>query len=594
MNIKFNSLEFRNILSFGNAPTKINFEHGLHLIIGKNGSGKSSSLLDTLSFCLFGVPYRKIKLEELLNRKTKRGLEVTCNFDINNTNYTICRGLKPNKLSIRENGLEINLLSSKRLNNDEIESKIGINFKMFKQIISLSINQSEPFLDTSTTKKREITDELFNIAVLTKIDKNIKDDTKNIKLQLNQNQNTIDLLSNTISNFKIRLSEAEHTLSVFDKNKALDINNINTELNEKIIQRDELKLKGKTLEQELKNYISGQEDDVLKQLDDTKKQQMTFELSIKQNQKNITFLNNNDICPTCNIEIDSSHKNMELEKLTTENKEFQKSLDDIKIEISKLLSELQDKRKQSNAKLLKEQEFQNTLTDYKRLQSDIKQLNLKLDDISNRTFNVNIENIKIELLEKENQIQLFKNDSKILTESMMLNIKLNEYMADDGFKSFIYEQLIPILNSNINEYLKLFELPVNISFTSSMDVNIKTLSDNTNGISYYSFSEGEKKRIDIAILLSFINVTKSLTNWNCNLLIIDELLDSSIDEDGLDKLLLSLEQIIKITSNMCVYIISHKIKKEYVNQFKSFIELEKNRSNFSEIKITNNTIGAIL
>lgn len=586
MNIKFNYLEFKNILSFGNKICRINFEHGLHLITGENGTGKSTSMLDTLSFCLFGAPYRKIKIEELVNRKTKKNLEVTCNFNVNDVNYIITRGLKPNKLIIFEDGVEINLLSSKKLNNEEIESKIGINHKLFKQIISLSINHNEPFLDSTATKKREITDELFNISILTKIDKNIKEDSKDLKLQLSINDNTIQHLTHNISNIQLRLSEAQTISKQFEANKNKDILHIENEILEKTANKNKIKERGKLLEQEVQSLESSNELEISKQLDIIKSDISNLNFKISQNNKSINFLKSNDICPTCKIPIDNTHKNDELNNLKAENLECQNSIALKTPQVESLTLELSNQRKISNSILLKKREIDAISDEYKSTINEIKKLQQRLVEISNRTFDVNIEKIANELRDKESQLSDFKNNSYILNSKICINQKLNEHVMDTGFKSYIYDQLIPILNYYINDYLKLFELPVNISFTNSMDVNIKTLTDNTNDVNYYCFSEGEKKRIDFAILLSFINVTKKLTNWNCNLLIIDELLDSSIDDAGLDKLLCSIQNIIKSSNDMSVYIISHKIKKEYINQFSSLIELELNKNNYSEIKLT--------
>jgi len=142
--------------------------------------------------------------------------------------------------------------------------------------------------------------------------------------------------------------------------------------------------------------------------------------------------------------------------------------------------------------------------------------------------------------------------------------------------------LIPILNKNINDYLTLFELPINLQFDEFMEETIKSAGMSESDFSYYSFSEGEKKRIDMAILLSFITITKTLANWNCNLLIIDELLDSAIDENGLEKLLKSLKNM-TYDSDTCIYIISHRLQQEYLPQFKSQIKVEKNSNGFSKI-----------
>ena len=156
-------------------------------------------------------------------------------------------------------------------------------------------------------------------------------------------------------------------------------------------------------------------------------------------------------------------------------------------------------------------------------------------------------------------------------------------LSDSGIKSYIFEQLIPILNDNINRYLNIFNLPIYLEFGDDMSDSIKTINNFNESVTYYSFSEGEKKKIDMAILLSFIDVTKKIANWNCNLLIIDELLDSSIDEAGLDKLLLSLSGMVDEDDDLGIYIISHKFKKEYKQYFNKMIEVKKSSDGFSKM-----------
>ena len=196
-----------------------------------------------------------------------------------------------------------------------------------------------------------------------------------------------------------------------------------------------------------------------------------------------------------------------------------------------------------------------------------------MDSISNE-----FKNKKIEYKKVLDEI----NDN---TKKLKLNVKVCELLSESGIKSYFFKKLIPILNAQINQYLKLFELPVILKFDELMDEKIYNTDNINETVNYFSYSEGEKKRIDLAILFSFINITKMLSNWNCNLLIIDELLDGAIDDQGMEKLLTGLNNMISDSIGLCVYIISHKLHQDYNSYFKKCMTLQKNINNFSEIVV---------
>jgi DNA repair exonuclease SbcCD ATPase subunit len=762
MFLKIISVSFKNFLSFGNKFTTINFNDGLNLVTGENGTGKSTALLDALSFCLFNKPYRKkITLEDLVNRTNKKNTEVSCKFEKDGNNYEIIRGLKPAKLVIKKNEEEYKLLSSKKLNQDEIESLIGINYKLFKQIISLSINYNEPFLSLSTPEKREISEDLFDIKILAKILKQTKEELKDLKIEKSLIENSIYHLNQNVTLEKNRIDELILTKNSFEDNKQKDIGDINSKIVILKLELNQTKIKGNDTEKKLKelnkidisdlNYqqnnikshimtleneiyknnqfliseqqriddliLSEQKFEVNKQkeiseftnkisllkenllelkdniiaieiiLKTLKKQEVSvfneqrdninkvlneIEFIIKNDKNDIEFLKNNEICPTCKNNITAEYKKEKLEALI-ENVNFQelitiektKELTDVNFKIKEILRDneqyiktkseyeklkenfvrLNKEKKENETKLvdiqnkkfdinikelqnkfdnksveLKKFELNNNITisglkeDIEKISTEIKSAensneeylkvkiefdNLKksfltlsenitenetkLEEINAREFNINIDEIKKEFEKKKFELKQTENNLIDIESNIKLNDKICDILSDEGIKSFIYEQLIPILNYNINEYLKLFEIPIVIEFDKYMEAQIKDLRTYTEDVSYYSFSEGEKKRIDMSILLSFISVTKSISNWNCNLLIIDELLDSSIDEKGLDKLLLSLETMIQNITNFGIYIISHRLRKEYFDQFNTLIEIKKSE-NFSEIK----------
>lgn len=586
MYIKFKSICLKNILSFGNKNITFLIKNGLNLITGNNGVGKSSILLDTISFCLFGEPYRNIKIEELVNRKNKNNLEITCILNVDNDEFEITRGLKPSKIEIKKNKLSLNLLSSKTLIQNEINKIIGIDYKTFKHVVSLSINYNEPFFKLSSSKKRELIENIFSINIFSDMLKNIKEQIKTLKIDIDIVNKSIILLKNIVDTDKDRLNKFIEIEKKFEINKQNEILKINKQI--EIIKEKLLNIKN--IGQELsKNKCDKNNNDLNNELNELniviKKLNnniITNEINIKNINKTIDFLKNNNICQQCKHELTEKYKNQEIIKLKNTINDYNNNI----LNNNKKLLIYNEKNKiindEINKIIIKNNELKQLKVNAISLNNELNNLYTIQNDIKNRTFEFNIEN-EIEKVNENNKNYDYELNkyNKFNNELKYLKI-VEESLSDTGIKSFVYDEIIQILNYNINEYLKLFELPINIKFDKYMNENIKLFDNNSDNISYNSFSEGEKKRIDISILLSFISIRKILANWNCNLIVIDEILDTSIDEIGLTKLIECMKKMIN-ENQLGIYIVSHRLKKEYMSQFDNLIEIVKNGNGFSNI-----------
>jgi DNA repair exonuclease SbcCD ATPase subunit len=220
---------------------------------------------------------------------------------------------------------------------------------------------------------------------------------------------------------------------------------------------------------------------------------------------------------------------------------------------------------------------------YVNIEAQVEKLVADKSKVETRQFVVDMDAMKEEYDQRLNEYKDSKDELSEISKGLANYSKIIEILSDTGVKSYIFDQLIPVLTKSVNYYLNIFELPIYIEFDNTMKDSIKTSANFNSSVSYLSFSEGEKKKIDMAILLSFIDVTKKIANWNCNLLIIDELLDSSIDDNGLEKMLESLEKMVLTDTDMGIYIISHRFKTEYKHFFNSMIEIKKNSDGFSKI-----------
>ena len=241
-------MTFQNILSFGNTATTIEFKNGLNLITGKNGSGKSSALLDTLSFCLYGKPYRKVNISNLINRKNKKKTLVSVTFVINDsTTYEITRGLKPKVLEIKKNGNPLKKMSSSGLTQDEIDKIVGIDYKLFKQIISLSINHNDPFLDLPAAKKREILEQICNINIFSDMLAVFKKEIKDTKIKYELKYKESSMILSAIESDTDKLDDIKKTKDNFDKDKQEDIDEIDKKITSYKSKIADIKKEGKAL-----------------------------------------------------------------------------------------------------------------------------------------------------------------------------------------------------------------------------------------------------------------------------------------------------------------------------------------------------------
>lgn len=585
MKIRIDSITFQNILSFGNKSTTLDITQGLTAITGSNGAGKSSLLLDTISFCLFGKPYRKIKIEKLINRKNKKGLLVECNLTIDNkSTLKITRGLSPSILTIHKDGEPITLLSSKKLNQSEIDDIIGINYELFKQIISLSINYNKPFITLESKDKRDLIEQLFNIKIFGEMLKNIKKESSDLRIQFDANTKILDISKENLIQLKSRVSDIDNAVANFTKSKKDDLQSTKTELSESEAELTKVLDSIPVIESNIKSISVIDSSELKSEKTSLIKQISAKESLIALNKKTIKHLESNDVCTSCNHKISKEHKESETVRCNTEIQQYESDI----IKLTAQCESVDVQIDENDENKSKKQKLEYELDSLNKKVSSIKDRNTKINEniekINNRTIDINVSAIKKEFKEKQTSYKVLSATQSDIKEKIDINKEVASILSDNGIKKYIIEKIVPFLNQSVNSYLEYFDMPIRLDFNSEMEETIKLLGHHSEDESYYSFSEGEKKRIDMSILLSFIKLTKILSNWNCNLLIIDELLDSSIDDAGLDKLLKSFKKIAKEDGEQGIFIISHKLHNEHISNFDRIMKIEKSTIGFSSIK----------
>lgn len=586
MFVSFKKIKFRNILSYGNSWTEFEFKPGLNLIKAQNGSGKSA-IIDAMTFALFGKPYRDIKLTQLINNINDAGLEVIINFNIGNDEYEITRGLKPSKFTIKKNGDNLELLSSKKLNQNEIDKIIGIDYNLYRNIVCVASINSKSFLALAPYEKRALVESIFNINVLAIMLTEVKKRNTFNKTKQKTELATYDGLKDNIlttTNFYKDVSEKQKTFEadklkkILTKRKSID--DMAIELQSCV---KNLKI-GNAKEIEFEQKIAGHQD-ITTGINEDRIKIKTLETEIKNCRDRIAkILSGGAICPLCGSELCNEHS-------VAYRKEITDRIDTCKAEMGNTNQHLIQLKEQENSMskysnllgVLKMKNFEQK-TKKEKLTENIALAEEQIKEIEESTFTVNVESYKNKLKELKDRQAAMKTELDEIENEMILDSHLIRTLGECGVRQHFFNKLLPILNAKVNHYLNLFELPVSFEFDNTLNAKI------TRGryeMGYEQFSCGEKQRIDMSILLSFFDISKSISNWSCSVLFLDEVLDSGVDNDGLTSFISVLNNIVhdEGAEDLGVYLITHKLAESSVN-FDNIIEITKKQL-FSQIEYAN-------
>lgn len=833
MYVELEYLKFRNVLSYGAKEVEHRFEPGLTMISGRNGTGKST-LLEVLCYNWYGKPYRKVKLEALINRDNRKGLETETGIIIDRKDrYRIIRGMKPNVLKVFKNDQPFEMLSTKSLDQEEITRILGIDYKMFKQIVSLAVTYNKPFLTLEAAEKREIVESIFNVKIFGAMSDALKKRISTEKVKYAVNKKTVEMLEENINLMRKNVIESKRANEEFHTNvqadikgielnilttKALitrmekeiakdnanvaamntrraelaatitkkeeafktitdDVNNesINVilaelagvvdkiagleaqiaqmgreeipfhldksiiELNERnaVLQSQlaDIRIKIETAQKSKVDYTTDSEYNELikegvdisnnqipeikksiseitgdmsieaytKGIDEKKsdltRQETTSDNEIKTANDHISYLENHTVCSKCKNPITEEFRAAEIKKtqadvhantlvldkvqtdladcnktiaslreLTRQKQELESrlstlrtsiisrtsTLDKVQAEMVAMLNrDVSAMEKQHNANVLEinermttirgehnkavtalsdekaklqlvKVEKENQITTIKegartaaeqeltQLRGDLKSIDMSIEFISNNvkmstsTFNTakdqeqKYEHAKLEIAERKppfdlptiekdfkNKIEEFKAaylENSVMADKLKVYDITQSMLSEEGIKAFFLKRLTPILNAKVNEYLDKFEIPVRVTFNDQMEESIHNIGRESEEVSYFSYSEGEKKSIDISILMSFIDITKVICSWNCNILMIDELIDAQVDFPRLEKIIECLKEFSGSGAIPSIYVISHRLIDDVASYFKRIITTNK-VDGFSEMAV---------
>lgn len=567
--ITFKKLTWRNFLSTGNNPTEVLLDKNTTtLIVGNNGAGKST-ILDALTFALFGKPFRNINKPNLCNSINGKNALVTIEFDVGTTSYKVVRGLKPNVFEIYQNGELINQDALAKDYQEHLEDNIlKMSKKTFTQIVILGAASFLPFMQLPAGQRREIVENLLDINIFSLMNQALKLKMSAVKDDISKTETDITIIKNKIEVLQKYIKSVESDTEV-RQNQILenirtvegDIDEFTKTINELIEKKIDLQsnIKGKPAAESLKSELTIQS--------------RTISSTAKEIENNIKFYKENDVCPSCRQDISTDHCtktldefNLKFEALKASAKTVLESIALVDDElrgyslIESEISELDTSLHKFNARKLS---AENLLTAYKKDLSSINSVNTLEDD-----------KVSLKQLAKSGK-ELVDTKNELVEKKQYYDI-CGVMLKDSGIKARVVKQYLPVMNKLINKYLSDFDFFVSFELDESFNETIKSRYRDT--FSYSSFSEGEKFRINLSILFTWRDIARLKNSASTNLLICDELLDGSLDQDALNALFVIFDKM----ENTNLFVISHH-PDSYTEKFRSVIEFEK-VGNYSVMK----------
>ncbi len=567
--IEFKTIKWKNFLSTGNNFTEVNLnKHNKTLIIGENGAGKST-ILDALCFGLFNRPFRKVNKSQLVNSVNLADCKVEIEFNIGKIAWKINRGMKPTIFELYKNGLQLNQSSSATDQQKWFEQNVlKLNYKSFTQIVVLGSSTFVPFMQLSAPGRREVIEDILDIRIFSTMNTVLKDRVKENKEAVSEIDHAISILKDKVDVQKRFIEDlkkqGQDNVVLWEE----EINKMELEIESNQLELDRYMENIEALTKKMNDFPSPQQE-----LNKLNEFNIKFRSKIQDMESTIKFLTSNDVCPTCNQEITEDFKN---ENINVSNKKISKlefALTDIETK-EKTLSDNLTKRNSFQKKISQNQnKINNCLSTIKWKQNKVKETENQITSLKSNTNSVDREREKMKTLIEQGKSQEIQR-RQIGKRSTELKI-IFDILKDSGVKSTIIRKYLPVMNNLINKHLQELEFYVNFNLDDTFNETIK--SRFRDEFSYASFSEGEKMRIDLALLFTWREVAKLKNSVNTNILILDEIFDSSLDGNGTSDFINILRTV---TDGNNVFIISHKEDMLH-DKFDNVIQFKKVK-NFSK------------
>lgn len=560
--IQFHKIRWKNLLSTGNQFTEIDFQkHHTNLIIGTNGAGKST-VLDALTFVLFNRPFRKINKPQLPNSTNEKDCLVEIEFTVNNREYLVRRGIKPNVFDIEVNGVPLHKEADDRANQKILEENIlKVNYKSFTQIVILGSSTFVPFMQLSTSHRREVIEDLLDIRIFSAMNSLIKD-----KIRVQKDQ--IKSLEMNKENLKDKMRMQESFIEELESRGNANINTNKEKISKLDMEVGIYMNENARTEEDIFKYTKEQEEVVGAAEKLIKLNNLKGKISQKVSAitKEHKFFTENTVCPTCTQTIEEEFRLNRIADAQNKAKDLQKGFQELEETIK-----LEQERERQFLVLSKEitklnHEISQNNTRISLNQRQIRDLESEVQTITEQLKNRNTEHEKLEEF-RENLQKTFEDLSKKKEQIVYYDFAYS-LLKDDGVKTKIIKKYLPFINQQVNRYLQMMDFYINFHLDEEFNETVK--SPIHEDFSYSSFSEGEKMRIDLALLFTWREVARVKNSVNTNLLIMDEVFDSSLDGFGTDEFLKIIRYVIKDAN---IFVISHKA--DLHDKFENVIKFDK-------------------
>ncbi len=560
--ILFENIRWKNFLSTGDQWTEIDFTQSSNtIIIGSNGSGKST-LLDALTFALFNKPFRKINKPQLVNTVNEKNCLVEVNFKVGNKKYFIRRGMKPNVFDIEVNGTVLHKEADDRSNQRILEDNIlKLNHKSFTQVVILGSSTFVPFMQLSSGHRREVIEDLLDIKIFSAMNGLIKEKIKVFREKTKILDVKKESYLEKIKMQKNFIDELENRGKENIKLKEDAIQKLLNEENDTRSENDGVQIKVNSLQTELENYSGAS--NKLRKLGNLKGKISQKVLTITKEHK---FFNDHTVCPTCDQDIEEEFRLNRVEAAQSKAKELQSGYNELEAAIKE-----EEKREQQFKKISKEivnlnHEISTNNSTISGIHRQIRQLESEIQTVTSQLENRNSEHEK--LLSFQKDLDKLYNDLSEHKESLSYYDFAFSLLKDGGVKRQIIKKYLPLINQQVNRYLRMMDFYINFKLDEEFTETIQ--SPVHDKFSYSSFSEGEKMRIDLALLFTWREIARAKKSVNTNLLIMDEVFDSSLDGFGTEEFLKIIKYVIKDAN---IFVISHK--DGLYDKFENVIRFDK-------------------
>ena len=545
--IVFENIKWKNFLSTGDQWTEISLnESPSTLIVGANGAGKST-LLDALCFVLFNKPFRKISRGQLVNSINEKGLKVEVLFSIGIDEYRVFRGAKPNIFEVYKNNKMVDQDAAAKDTQKYLEqSVLKLNFKSFTQVVILGSSTFVPFMQLNAPVRREVIEDLLDINIFSQMNTILKDRVRNAMSQQRDCDHMLHIAEERVNNQERIISTLADVSATRQKDKKNKIKSNKEKIKLEEEQRDQLTEEVDSLTVDLKDV-----DNHKSVLDDLRQEQSDINAELKSAAKQLKFFRSHDECPTCSQSIEFDFKESMVGNLETKGKNLTKDFRNLSDKISDAVDIVEEMQSISQKLMETRSKVSSSEREIVRLEME----NLKINDeiVELQTNTPKIREEKISLVKFQKELEVTQKDCGKIHQTLDEYKVIGNLLKDSGIKSQIIKKYVPIFNNLINKYLHSMDFFVNFTLDEEFKEVIK--SRFRDEFSYSSFSEGEKAKIDLALLFTWREVARMKNSVATNLLILDEVFDSSLDAEGTNELLKILHAL-GISSN--IFVISHK------------------------------------